>query len=161
MTSRLTQPLLGLITIASLTLLMTACSGKSQSARSVSPYGTGETKDGGLGLGTLRRVHFGFDQANLQQSEYDTLNYNIEKMNRDKQVRVLVEGHTDERGSSEYNIALGERRAKAVIDYVSNSGIARSRLQIKSWGEERPLDPSSSSEAYRYNRRAEFIITAR
>jgi len=62
---------------------------------------------------------------------------------------------------SPINIALGERRAKAAIDYVSNSGIARSRFQIKSWGEERPLDPSNSSEAYHYNRRAEFIITAR
>lgn len=123
-----------------------------------SGYGTGSSKTGGIGLGTLSRVHFGFDDSNVSDSARDVLQANAKIMMENPSMRVLVEGHCDERGSNEYNIALGERRAGAVIAYLSNLGVQRSRLEMKSWGEERPLDPGKSDSAYKLNRRAEFVI---
>lgn len=148
-----------LISLFALAIALTACAGKSGSTHS--KYGTGETKDGGIGLGTLRRVHFGFDQSTLSPTERATLDYNINRLENNSAMKLLIEGHTDERGSSEYNIALGERRSKAVLNYLVNAGIARTRLDSKSWGEERPLDPGRSADAYKVNRRAEFIVTAK
>jgi len=121
-------------------------------------YGTGSSKTGGIGLGTLDRVHFEFDQSALTQKARDTLQGNAEIIMESPTMQVLVEGHCDERGSNEYNISLGEKRAQAVIDYLTNLGVKRSRLEMKSWGEERPLDPGKSASAYRMNRRAEFVI---
>lgn len=121
-------------------------------------YGTGASKTGGIGLGTLARVHFGFDESSLTDESRDVLQSNAKIMMDKPSMRVLVEGHCDERGSNEYNIALGERRANAVIAYLSTLGVPRTRLEMKSWGEERPLDPGRSEAAYRMNRRAEFVI---
>lgn len=151
----LAQMSLILISVA----LMSGCSSKGSLKHS--QYGTGETQNGGVGYGTLRRVHFNFDQANLDQESLETLKYNISRMENNQKMKVLIEGHTDERGSTEYNIALGERRAAAVVNYLSNSGVQRSRLQQKSWGEERPLAPGKSAADYGYNRRAEFILLAK
>lgn len=127
-------------------------------------YGTssdGASDKGGIGLGTLARVHFEFDSANLSDSARKTLESNAKTISGNKRMRVLVEGHCDERGSNEYNIALGERRARSVIDYLVNLGVQRSRLEMKSWGEERPLNPNSSESAWKLNRRAEFVILAK
>lgn len=123
-----------------------------------SKYGTGASKTGGIGLGTLERVHFEFDESGLTAKARDTLQNNANIIMGSPKMKVLVEGHCDERGGNEYNIALGERRAKAVLDYLSNLGVQRSRLEMKSWGEERPLDPGKDSSAYSLNRRAEFVI---
>lgn len=123
--------------------------------------GNGASETGGIGLGTLERVHFEFDQAALTSGARESLENNARVMRKRDSLRVLIEGHCDERGSNEYNIALGERRAKAAIDYMVSLGIARSRFEMKSWGEERPLDPSRSAAAYKLNRRAEFVILSR
>ncbi len=124
-------------------------------------YGTGESSSGGIGLGTLQRVYFDFDRANVSGEAASVLKKNADVMKGNGKMRVLVEGHCDERGTNEYNIALGERRAKATVDYLVSLGIARSRLEMKSWGEERPLDTGSSESAMSSNRRAEFVVLAK
>jgi len=120
--------------------------------------GTGASATGGIGLGTLERVHFPFDSSNLSQESRTRLQNNARTILANSRMRVLVEGHCDERGSNEYNIALGERRARAAIDYLVDLGVPRNRLEAKSWGEEKPLDRRSTEEAWRLNRRAEFVV---
>lgn len=123
------------------------------------PYGPGSTATGGVGLGTLQRVHFKFDRASLSEQARDRLNNNAEVILDNSNMQVLIEGHTDERGTNEYNIALGERRAKAALDYLVDLGVPRTRLEMKSWGEERLLNNNAESDAeHRKNRRAEFVI---
>jgi peptidoglycan-associated lipoprotein len=74
------------------------------------------------------------------------------------EVNILIEGHCDERGTDEYNLALGEKRALAARDFLVNFGIAKSRISVVSYGEERPVDPRSNEEAWSKNRRDEFVI---
>jgi peptidoglycan-associated lipoprotein len=76
-------------------------------------------------------------------------------------ISILVEGHCDERNTREYNLALGERRASTVRDYLVFLGIARQRIQIISYGEERPFSLGSGESAWRLNRRSHFVIVAR
>ncbi len=147
---------------------VTGCASKKSSANTGSEsnvtYGTsadGSSENGGIGLGTLARVHFEFDSSALSSDARATLEKNAKTIKSGRKMRVLVEGHCDERGSNEYNIALGERRARAVIDYLVNLGVQRSRLEMKSWGEERPLNSQSSESAWKANRRAEFVILAK
>ncbi len=123
--------------------------------------GSGSGDYTGIGLGTLARVYFDYDQASFTAEARDTLKKNAAVMKKSPSMRVLVEGHCDERGTNEYNIALGERRAKATLDYLVSLGIARSRLEMKSWGEERPLDTGKNDSAYGKNRRAEFVVLAK
>ena len=148
----------------SLAALSTGCS--SMKSRNVAEgggagYGTGESSDGGIGLGTLQRVHFGFDKSVIAGEAADILKKNAKIIKGNSKMRVLIEGHCDERGTNEYNVALGERRAKATLDYLSSLGVQRSRLENKSWGEERPLDTDKSESAFAANRRAEFVILAK
>ena len=120
-----------------------------------------DSKTGGIGLGTLERIHFDFDQSTISDEAAQILKNNAETLQKTPSMRVLIEGHCDERGTNEYNIALGERRAKITLDYIVSLGVGRSRLEVKSWGEERPLDPSSSKASYSLNRRAEFVILSK
>lgn len=150
--------------------LVSGCATKSSGSGSVSGgdgevvYGensSGATSGGGIGLGTLQRVQFPFDSSRLSDSAREKLQQNANTIKSNKSMKVLVEGHCDERGSNEYNIALGERRARSVIDYLVNLGVSRRSLEMKSWGEERPLNPGRSDSAYAQNRRAEFVILAK
>jgi peptidoglycan-associated lipoprotein len=161
----------GFLALIMMAVISTGCGSKKKSGAAggaaggmdgmTSGYGTGASATGGIGLGTLERVHFPFDSANLDQKARDSLQVNARTLIGNGRMRVLVEGHTDERGSNEYNIALGERRARATVEYLVNLGVPRARFDIKSWGEERPLDPGKSPEAYALNRRAEFIILSK
>ena len=83
---------------------------------------------------------------------------NAEIMQKHPDIRIEIQGHADERGTTEYNIALGQRRAKAVSDYFVAQGIAPSRLKIVSYGEEKPLTAEQNEMAYSKNRRCEFVI---
>jgi len=154
-----------LIGLISLSFALTGCAskrtGEGSSSFENSQYGNGASETGGIGLGTLERVHFGFDQSSLTQEAKSKLENNARIIIKNSKMRVLVEGHTDERGSNEYNIALGERRAKGVIEYLVNLGVQRSRLEMKSWGEERPLDLARTPQAYAMNRRAEFVVLSK
>lgn len=108
------------------------------------------------GASILDTVYFDFDQAVLSEQAKDILARNAEWLRSNGQVRVQVEGHCDERGTAEYNLALGERRAEAVKSYLSSLGVEATRLVTISYGKERPTDPGSGEEAWTRNRRVEF-----
>jgi peptidoglycan-associated lipoprotein len=104
----------------------------------------------------LTRIYFDFDQFTLSSAARDTLAANAAIINAAPGVKVRIEGHCDERGSDEYNLALGEKRAQATRDYLVSLGVAGDRLETISYGEELPLDPASNEDAWAKNRRAEF-----
>ena len=105
-----------------------------------------------------QNIHFDYDSAELSPMAKTVLKEKAEWLMTNPAVRVIVQGHCDERGTTEYNIALGERRAQAVKKYLANLGIAASRMDMISYGEERPLDPAANEAAYRKNRRAQFVL---
>jgi len=105
-------------------------------------------------------VHFDYDQSDLRPSDKSVLDAKIPILQANTGVMIRVSGHTDERGSDEYNLALGQRRAAAAKAYLTQHGIAESRIETISYGEERPSAQGSDENAYALNRRAEFEITA-
>jgi peptidoglycan-associated lipoprotein len=106
----------------------------------------------------LKMVNFDFDSYVLTKPARDVLYSNAEYLLKKYKGKVKIEGHCDERGSDEYNLALGERRAKAAMDYMLTLGVPSEQLSIISYGKERPLDPGHSEESWAKNRRAEFVI---
>jgi peptidoglycan-associated lipoprotein len=109
----------------------------------------------------LQDVPFDFDSAVLLESSRPILDRTAEWLNFYSTVSLLVEGHCDERGTVEYNLALGERRATAVYNYLVSLGIPASRLKTISYGKEFPLDFGHTEEAWARNRRAHFQVTAK
>ena len=108
------------------------------------------------GTSALDSVYFGFDDATLTDQAKNTLVRDADWLRTNPDVRVQVEGHCDERGTAEYNLALGERRAEAVKSYLSSLGIDGGRLRTISYGKERPVDPDQTESAWAKNRRVEF-----
>jgi len=106
----------------------------------------------------LDRIYFDFDRADLREDARTVLAENARRMQGKPSSRVSIEGHCDERGTVEYNLALGEKRAAAAKDYLVNYGITADRVSTVSFGEERPLDPAGTEEAYAKNRRDEFVV---
>ncbi len=106
----------------------------------------------------MQTVYFEFDKYDLQADARQKLQSNAQILKDNPDFGVVVEGHCDERGTIEYNIALGERRASAVRDYLATLGVNRSRIRIRSWGEEKPAVRGSGESAWSQNRRAEFTI---
>lgn len=102
-------------------------------------------------------VFFGFNEATLTDEARTALNNNAEYLRNHEGQRIQIEGHCDSRGSTEYNLALGERRAMAVRKYLVKLGVNPTRLEIISYGEERPVDPAQNEDAWSQNRRAEFM----
>lgn len=111
--------------------------------------------------GHLKDVHFEYDSAQLSATMRATLEENAAWLSGYPSVRILVEGHCDERGTVEYNLALGEERARAVRDYLRDLGIGSGRMRIISYGKEFPLDPGHNEAAWRRNRRAHLEIVAK
>ncbi len=111
--------------------------------------------------GALRTVFFAYDSATLNSSTRSQLQKNVEFLKANTSVEVQVEGHCDERGGVQYNLALGERRAKAVKDYMVAMGIASSRVSTISFGKERPVAFGHDESAWGQNRRANFVVTAK
>jgi peptidoglycan-associated lipoprotein len=109
----------------------------------------------------LRDVPFEFDSAVLLESARPILDHTAEWLRSYPTVTLLVEGHCDERGTVEYNLALGERRSMAAYNYLVSLGIAAARLKTISYGKEFPLDPGHTEEAWAKNRRAHFEVTAK
>jgi peptidoglycan-associated lipoprotein len=103
-------------------------------------------------------VYFAFDSAVLQPAAQRLLRQKADWLENNGGVSVTIEGHCDERGTNEYNLALGERRAQSVNAFMRDLGISSVRLSIISYGEERPLDPGQSEEAWAKNRRAQFVM---
>jgi peptidoglycan-associated lipoprotein len=108
------------------------------------------------GSSVMDTVYFEFDEATLTELSKDTLVRNAEWLRSNSQVQVQVEGHCDERGTAEYNLALGERRAEVVKSYLSSLGIASTRLAPISYGKERPAETGNGEAAWSRNRRVEF-----
>lgn len=108
------------------------------------------------GMQLLDTVYFEFDQATLTDLSKDTLVRNADWLRANPDVRVQVEGNADERGTPEYNLALGERRAESVKSYLTSLGIDSNRLVTISYGEERPVDSGQSEDAWAKNRRVDF-----
>jgi peptidoglycan-associated lipoprotein len=105
-------------------------------------------------------VHFEYDQADLRGEDRAILDAKVPILQANPGVMIRIGGHTDERGSDEYNLALGQRRAAAAKRYLVEHGIADSRIETISYGEERPVAQGSDDAAFAQNRRAEFEITA-
>ena len=104
-------------------------------------------------------VFFDYDQSDIRADMQDVLNRKAALMRANPNVAMRIDGHADERGTVEYNLALSLRRANAVREYLTGFGIDASRLDVAGYGEERPLETGASEEAWARNRRAEFQVT--
>ena len=111
--------------------------------------------------GDLKTVHFDFDKSNLTLEARKILKANAEWLKKNPSVSVQIEGHCDSRGTIEYNLALGEKRALDVKTYLSNLGIKKKRLSTISYGKERPLITGENEAAWAQNRRANFVIISK
>ena len=103
-------------------------------------------------------VHFAFDQSTLDEAAQDVLRRKSDFLQANSDVYFTIEGHCDERGTAEYNLALGDRRAQATKNFLVDLGVEAGRISTVSYGEERPLDPRSKEEAWAKNRRAQFML---
>ena len=110
--------------------------------------------------GELKRVYFGFDSVNLLEPAKAQLDANAQWLKSQPAVHVQIEGHCDERGTAEYNYALGQRRADTVRNYLINQGVESERLHTISYGMDRPDDSSHNETTWAKNRRAQFLIYA-
>jgi len=111
--------------------------------------------------GYLQDAYFDYDQADLRDDARTALSANAEWLKKYPSIQILMEGHCDERGTSAYNLALGDRRANAARDYVASLGISAARVKTVSYGKERPFCTESSESCWQQNRRAHFVITAK
>lgn len=158
---------LGLVAVA----LVAGCKGKqTQSDQSVDTMATGGAagidsaplsydpmgSDSGR-IDGLVTVHFGYDKSSLDSQSRKDIGTNVQWMKANPAVRVQIEGHCDNRGTIEYNVALGERRANAVKAYMVSLGIPADRLSVISYGKEKPLETGDSEAAWSKNRRANFV----
>jgi peptidoglycan-associated lipoprotein len=106
------------------------------------------------------RINFDYDQAVIRSTDQATLDRKAAILGANPNVKLQISGHADERGSDEYNLALGNRRAAAAKRYLENKGVDGSRMEVVSYGEERPLNAGHDEAAYAQNRRDEFQVTA-
>jgi peptidoglycan-associated lipoprotein len=109
----------------------------------------------------LKDIHFDFDKYDIRPGDAKTLDGNAGWLKSNPNHLVLIEGHCDERGTNEYNLALGERRAKSTMNYLVSQGVQASRITIISYGEERPLCSQKTEECWAQNRRAHFLVKPR
>lgn len=145
-----------------------ADSGSSSSASSNS--GSSASSRPGSGSGNLTQeeiraqnalrqtvFYFDFDIAEFRAADRDTLTYHARDLASNSNKRVRLEGHADERGTREYNLALGERRANGILNYLIVNGASRSQIEVVSYGEERPAQSGQTEAAYGRNRRVEIV----
>jgi peptidoglycan-associated lipoprotein len=165
-----------LTALAAVALCLPACGSKDKPAaknptsdrigaegRGQSGDGTGEKTEPAQGelrdvLITLRRVHFSFDSDELTEDSRAALAEAGPKLARHPDVHLYVDGHADQRGTEEYNVALGERRAQVVADYLMRMGVVKEQLHIVSFGEGRPLVDQETDVAMAKNRRVDFRL---
>lgn len=146
-----------------------ADSGSSGSSSSSSSGSSAQTRPGS-GSGNLTQeeirtqnaleqtiFYFDFDVAEFQPEDRQTLTYHARDLAANPNKRVRLEGHADERGTREYNLALGERRANSIMNYLIVNGASRSQLEVVSYGEERPAATGETEQAYARNRRVEIV----
>jgi peptidoglycan-associated lipoprotein len=107
-----------------------------------------------------RMIHFDLDRSNIRPDDMGTLDHKVAILQANPDLRIRVGGHCDERGSDEYNLALGNRRAQSTKQYLVSHGVDASRIETQSWGEERPIVDGHDESAWSQNRRAEFEVTS-
>ncbi len=112
-------------------------------------------------MGLLADIHFEYDKADIREADRPTLTTNADTLKKFDFLKVTVEGHCDERGTVEYNLALGERRAKAAYDYLVSLGVPADRLKTVSYGKEVPVCTDSNEACWQRNRRAKFTVTGK
>ena len=160
------------ITLAASTLLLTGCASKNKKSQvMVAPLGAGNVGAGGYYGGGLvnnsdairnaarniqSTVYFDFDSDAIKPEAARILDQQAQFLNSNQGARVQVAGHTDERGTREYNMSLGERRAAAVRSYLANKGVNSANIEIISFGEEQPVATGSNEASWSQNRRAEL-----
>tara|TARA_B100001741_G_scaffold311027_1_gene311392 strand:- start:1050 stop:1526 length:477 start_codon:yes stop_codon:yes gene_type:complete len=141
--------------VASACLFLTACATQKRSTGKMQgDVYTGSDTVEFLATGVKDRVFFATNKSTLTTASRDTLRKQAAYMRKQKKLKFTIEGHADERGTREYNLALGERRANAVKDYLMTYGISGSRLNVISYGKERPVNSGSSPLAWSQNRRS-------
>ena len=141
-----------LIMLAS--LLLTACATKKVQNQMQGDVYTGTDTVKYLASGVADRVFFATNESVLTTASRDTLRKQAEWLRKNSKINVVLEGHADERGTREYNLALGERRANAAKDYLMTYGISANRISVISYGIERPVDSGSNPLAWSKNRRS-------
>jgi len=109
----------------------------------------------------LKDIRFDFDKYDIRPEDTEILKENAALLKKYPNVKIQIEGHCDERGTTEYNVALGERRANSTKRYLLSLGISTDRLSTISYGEEKPVDPGHTEEAWAKNRRAHFVILSK
>ena len=112
-------------------------------------------------MGLLSEIHFDYDRADIREADRQVLTKNADALKKFDFLRVTIEGHCDERGTVEYNLALGERRARAAQDYLVSLGVAADRLKTVSYGKEVPLCQQSTEDCWARNRRDHFAVTGK
>lgn len=105
-------------------------------------------------------VFFDYDMSAIRPDAEQALRQKVDILRASPQVRIRIEGHADERGSTEYNLALGNRRAESIRQFLTGFGLSADRFEIVSFGEDRPLAQGSNEQAWARNRRGQFVITA-
>lgn len=166
------HPYLRMLCVLGLIVLLVAAGGCKKKQPPINPdLGGGTQTGGGGGDGQpaldldsllwneatgLQKVYFDYDSFALRPDAISTLNANAEKIKQAGNVAIQIEGHCDERGTQEYNLALGEKRALAVRDYLIKLGVSGDRLVTISYGEERPAQEGHDEGAWKFNRRAQF-----
>jgi peptidoglycan-associated lipoprotein len=114
-----------------------------------------------VAVSDLADVYFDFDKYDIRPNDARTLDSNAQWLKRNPDHLLLIEGHCDERGTNEYNLALGERRAKSAMNYLVSQGVQASRITIISYGEERPVCTEKNESCWSRNRRAHFLVKPR
>lgn len=143
-----------ILSLVSLVALLGACSCRTHKV------GPGEENVPVAGsVSPLSDINFALDSYALDASAKSALSANATWLGKNADAKVEIEGHCDERGTNEYNMALGMKRAQSARDYLRSLGIAVERLAPKSYGEELPLDPGHNEAAWAKNRRAHFTVT--
>jgi peptidoglycan-associated lipoprotein len=156
---------LGFLAFASLVIGVTSCT--KDSADSKEPVDASKTEipaapgDNGMVDSAFQpeTVYFAFDQSTVESSYMANLDQFGAFLQKNAEVKVEIAGHADERGTEQYNLALGQRRADAVKNYLVKLGVDDSRVNTVSYGKLRPVDPAHNSAAWSKNRRAEFVLS--
>ena len=154
------QKMKNILTILLATLALTACStAKKSSLGSAGDVYTGTDTVEYLATGVKDRVFFATNRSALTTASRDTLRKQASWMRKNKKLNVVLEGHGDERGTREYNLALAEKRANAARDYLLTYGISGKRISVISYGKEKPVNSASTPLAWSQNRRSVTVKT--
>ena len=146
-----------LLIIALSTLVLSACSTAKKSGTGSGDVYTGNATVEYLASGVKDRVFFATNSSSLTTASRDTLRKQANYLRKNKDLNVVLEGHADERGTREYNLALGEKRANSAKDYLMTYGISGKRISVISYGKEKPVNSASTPLAWSQNRRSVTI----